>query len=43
MKTLVIATHGIVKKTDRVPDKEIDKANEIKKQYFEQQQKMKTK
>ena len=33
LKTLVIATHGIVKKTDKVPESEIAKAIEIKKQY----------
>jgi phage-related protein len=33
-KTLVIATHGIVKKTDKLPDKEINKAAAIMKQYF---------
>ena len=33
--TLVIATHGIVKKTQKTPKKEITKAEEIRKQYFE--------
>ena len=32
--TLVIATHGIIKKTWRVPPKEIAKAERIRKQYF---------
>ncbi len=32
--TLVLATHGIVKKTDKMPSKEIEKAKEIRKQYF---------
>jgi len=32
--TLVLATHGIVKKTDKMPSKEIEKAREIRKQYF---------
>ena len=32
--TLVIATHGIVKKVWKVPTKEIAKAEEIRKQYF---------
>lgn len=33
--TLIIATHGIVKKTKRTPQKEIRKAEEIRRQYFE--------
>lgn len=32
--TLVIATHGIIKKTDKMPVKEMDKAKAIRKQYF---------
>ena len=32
---LVIATHGISKKTKRVPLKEIKRAESIKKRYFE--------
>ncbi len=34
-KTLVVATHGIIKKTQKTPKKEIAKAETIKKQYFE--------
>jgi hypothetical protein len=34
-KTLVVATHAFVKKTDRVPEKEIDKAVRIRRFYFE--------
>lgn len=33
--TLVIATHGIVKKSQKTPPKEITKAEEIRKKYFE--------
>lgn len=33
---LVIATHGILKKTQKTPPKEIRKAEEIRKQYFNQ-------
>ena len=33
-QSLVIATHGFVKKTDEVPAKKIEKASQIKKQYF---------
>jgi len=34
MKTLVLATHGIVKKTGKTPDKEIEKAENIRIKYF---------
>ena len=33
--TLVIATHGIIKKTQKTPTKEIAKAERIRKEYFE--------
>jgi phage-related protein len=33
--TLVVATHGIIKKTQKTPQKEIAKAEEIRRQYFE--------
>jgi len=33
-ETLVVATHGILKKTQKTPPKEIQKAEEIRKQYF---------
>ena len=33
---LVIATHGFVKKTDKTPIKEVARAKEIMKEYFEQ-------
>ncbi len=33
-ETLVIATHGIVKKTQKTPLKEIAKAENIRKEYF---------
>ncbi|MEY4938142.1 MAG: hypothetical protein RIS64_4503 [Bacteroidota bacterium] len=35
--TLVICTHGFVKKTDKVPSKEIAKAEMIRNDYFENQ------
>jgi phage-related protein len=35
-ETLVIATHGIIKKTDKMPKTEIEKAKTIMKQYFDQ-------
>lgn len=34
-ETLVISTHGMVKKVDKVPRKEIEKAIKIRSQYFE--------
>ena len=33
--TLVIATHGIIKKTQKTPAKEIAKAERIRREYFE--------
>ncbi|MGV8019305.1 MAG: type II toxin-antitoxin system RelE/ParE family toxin [Ignavibacteria bacterium] len=33
-ETLVIATHGIIKKKGRIPQKEIDKAEKIRTEYF---------
>lgn len=33
-KTLVVATHGIIKKTQKTPSKEIAKAEAIRKEYF---------
>lgn len=33
-QALVVATHGILKKTDKTPTKEIDKAEQIRKEYF---------
>ncbi len=40
-ETLVIATHGILKKTQKTPPKEIKKAGEIRKQYLDNKQKKK--
>ena len=37
--TLVIATHGIVKKTDKMPEKEMARTEEIRKKYFGQKKK----
>lgn len=34
-ETLVIATNGFIKKVDRVPANEIDRAVKIRKRYFE--------
>ena len=38
-ETLVIATHGIIKKTNKIPKNEIEKAKFIMKLYFEQKTK----
>ncbi len=35
-ETLVLATHGIIKKTNKTPIKEIEKAESIRKQYLNQ-------
>ena len=35
-ETLVLTTHGIIKKTGKTPEKEIEKANQIRLKYFEQ-------
>lgn len=32
--TLVISTHGIIKKTQKTPKKEIEKADSLREQYF---------
>ncbi|MGM9703983.1 MAG: type II toxin-antitoxin system RelE/ParE family toxin [Prevotella sp.] len=34
IETLVVATHGIVKKTKKTPVSEIEKADNIRKEYF---------
>lgn len=35
-ETLVLATHGFVKKSKKTPKSEIERAEEIRKEYFEQ-------
>ncbi len=37
--TLVLATHGFVKKDQKVPKKEIDKAEKIRQEYFAKKKK----
>jgi len=34
-ETLVLSTHGIIKKTGKTPEKEIEKAEQIRVKYFE--------
>ena len=41
-QTLVVATHGIIKKTQKTPKKEIAMAEATMKQYFELKKKYKT-
>ncbi|TXD85037.1 type II toxin-antitoxin system RelE/ParE family toxin [Subsaximicrobium wynnwilliamsii] len=38
-ETLVLATHGVIKKTSKVDKKEIDKAERIRRNYFKNKQK----
>lgn len=40
-QTLVIATHGFIKKVDKIPSKEIDRALRLKEKYFKLNQKNK--
>jgi phage-related protein len=35
-QTLVLATHGLIKKTGKTPTTDLDKAERIREQYFEQ-------
>ena len=35
IESLVLATHGIIKKTGKTPEKEIEKAENIRLRYFE--------
>lgn len=37
--TLVIATHGLIKKTQKTPKSEIKKAQAIRKEYFDNKEK----
>ena len=39
--TLVVSTHGIIKKTDKSPKKEIEKADRLRQQYFNEKNKRK--
>jgi phage-related protein len=38
-ETLVVATHGFIKKVDKVPENEIDRAVRIREKYFKRKQK----
>ena len=39
IETLVIATHGIVKKTQKTPKSEIERAERIRQEYFKNKEK----
>jgi len=39
IETLVLATHGFVKKSQQIPQKEIEKAERIRRAYFNQKRK----
>jgi len=39
--TVVISTHGIVKKTDKTPPGDLEKAERLRKKYFERKDKKK--
>ena len=41
--TLVVATHGFIKKRSKVPDTEIQKAKQIRLKYFEDKESLKRK
>ena len=41
VETLVVATHGIIKKTDKVPKSEIEKSRAIMRIYFNEKNKKK--
>lgn len=34
-ETVVISTHGLIKKTDKTPQSDIEKAERLRKEYFE--------
>ena len=37
--TIVISTHGLIKKTDKIPKNEIERAEKLKVEYFESKNK----
>jgi phage-related protein len=34
-KTLVISTHGLIKKTDKTPKRDLERAERLRKEYFD--------
>jgi len=41
IETVVISTHGLIKKTDKTPRRDLDKAERLRKKYFELKEKQK--
>ena len=41
IETIVISTHGLIKKTDKTPHTDIEKAERLRKIYFEQKKRKK--
>ena len=39
--TIVISTHGLIKKTDKIPKSEIERAEKLRKKYFNEKNKKK--
>ena len=39
--TVVISTHGLIKKTDKIPKSEIEKAERLREKYFNEKRKRK--
>jgi phage-related protein len=39
--TVVISTHGLIKKTDKIPQSDLDRAERLRKKYFELKDKKK--
>ncbi|MFV0566760.1 MAG: type II toxin-antitoxin system RelE/ParE family toxin [Flavobacteriaceae bacterium] len=39
--TVVVSTHGLIKKTDKIPISEIEKAEKLRKKYFNEKNKKK--
>ena len=37
--TIVISTHGLIKKTDKIPKNEIERAEKLREQYFNEKNK----
>lgn len=35
IETVVVSTHGLIKKTDKTPKGDLDKAERLRKRYFE--------
>lgn len=40
IETVVISTHGLIKKTDKIPKRDIEKAKRLREKYFDEKKKM---